>query len=165
MTYVAFVHACLRASRSIHRQLLKSVLGTTLRYGNCKTVDHSIKSPQVARQNTHIACHNSLHARHSSRYNPQSPAMIIINFYGTVDGPITNHFTRLVQLTVSMTIKFIAVVLVSPGFLVPGIVISMLGAWCGQVYLKAQLSAKRESSHARAPVLGHFGAAFAGISK
>jgi hypothetical protein len=41
----------------------------------------------------------------------------------------------------------------------------MLGIWCAQVYIKAQLCVKREMSNARSPVLGHFGAAVAGIGR
>lgn len=50
-------------------------------------------------------------------------------------------------------------------FVVPGVVVAAIGAWCGQIYIKAQLSVKREMSNARSPVLGHFGAAIAGLGK
>lgn len=82
-----------------------------------------------------------------------------------VDGPIAEYMSWLVDMTISMLIKFASVIIISPTFLVPGIVVSVLGAWCGQMYIKAQLSVKREMSNARAPVLGHFGAAVAGLSK
>ena len=68
-------------------------------------------------------------------------------------------------MTAGMILKFAGVVVISPVFLLPGVVLSFLGAWCGQVYIKAQLSVKREMSNARAPVLGHFGAAIAGLSE
>lgn len=68
-------------------------------------------------------------------------------------------------MTISMLMKFIAVIIISPIFMIPGVLISLLGAWCGQIYIKSQLSVKREMSNARAPVLGHFGAAVAGLSK
>jgi hypothetical protein len=41
--------------------------------------------------------------------------------------------------------------------------LAVIGGWCGQLYIRAQLCVKREMSNARAPVLGHFGAAIAGI--
>lgn len=63
-----------------------------------------------------------------------------------------------------MLIKFIAVVYLTPVFIVPGTVIAVLGGWLGQMYMKAQIAIKREMSNAKAPVLGHFGAAVAGIS-
>jgi len=51
-----------------------------------------------------------------------------------------------------------------PVFIVPCTAIAILGAWLGRVYMKAQIAIKREMSNARAPVLGHFGAAVAGLS-
>lgn len=64
-----------------------------------------------------------------------------------------------------MLIKFCAVVTLTPIFLIPGVVVAVLGGWCGQIYMKAQLSVKREMSNSRSPVLGHFGAAVAGLSE
>ena len=64
-----------------------------------------------------------------------------------------------------MLCKFAAVVLMSPVFLIPGALVAIVGGWLGQIYMKAQLSVKREMSNARAPVLSHFGAAVNGISK
>lgn len=58
-----------------------------------------------------------------------------------------------------------AVVLFSPIFLLPGLVIMLIGASWGSVYFKAQMSVKREMSIAKAPVLGHFGATIAGLSE
>ena len=60
--------------------------------------------------------------------------------------------------------KLGVVVLISPIFLLPGAFIGALGAWVGELYMKAQLAVKRERSNAKAPVLGHLGAAFAGLS-
>ena len=81
-----------------------------------------------------------------------------------VDGPITDYFRAVVELSISMLCKFAAVVLMSPVFLIPGALVAIVGGWLGQIYMKAQLSVKREMSNARAPVLGHFGAAIAGLS-
>lgn len=52
----------------------------------------------------------------------------------------------------------------TPLFLVPGVLVAVLGGACGQIYIAAQLSVKREMSNAKAPVLGHFGAAIAGLT-
>ncbi|KAF9807084.1 hypothetical protein IEO21_08395 [Rhodonia placenta] len=81
-----------------------------------------------------------------------------------VDGPITDYFRGLLELSMSMVVKLAAVVIMSPVFLIPGVLVAVLGGWCGQIYMKAQLSVKREMSNARAPVLGHFGAAIAGLT-
>ena len=61
--------------------------------------------------------------------------------------------------------KFAAVVTFSPVFTIPGALITLLGGYCGQVYMKAQLSVKREMSTAKAPVIGVFGSAMAGLCK
>lgn len=82
-----------------------------------------------------------------------------------VDGPMTWYFGFVVELTISMFLKFCAIIYFSPKFIGPGMFVAVLGGVCGQVYIKAQLSVKREMSNARAPVLGHFGAAMAGLSK
>ncbi len=74
------------------------------------------------------------------------------------------YFGFVVELTISMFLKFLAIIYFSPKFLFPGIVVAALGGLCGQIYIRAQLSVKREMSNARAPVLGHFGAAMAGLS-
>lgn len=62
-----------------------------------------------------------------------------------------------------MIMKYLALVLVAPTFIVPGIVIVVVGLWLGNVYMKAQLPVKRETSVAKAPVLGNFGAVMAGL--
>jgi len=80
-----------------------------------------------------------------------------------VDGPISGTLSQLIEITLNMLIKFASVVFLTPVSIVPGVAIAVLGAWLGQVYMKAQLSIKREMSNAKAPVLGHFGAAVAGL--
>ena len=68
-------------------------------------------------------------------------------------------------MTVSMLLKFAGVLIISPTFILPGVAISLLGFAVGQFYMKAQLPVKREMSIARAPILGHFGAAITGLGK
>jgi len=80
-----------------------------------------------------------------------------------VDNSISGTFNYLIEITINMLIKFATVVLLTPVFVVPGVAIAVLGAWLGQVYMKAQIAIKREMSNAKAPVLGHFGAAVAGL--
>lgn len=94
------------------------------------------------------------------------PAPLCLSGSNTVavDGQLANNLGWLLDLTMSMLGRFIAVITFSPIFTVPGFVVFILGGWCGQIYMKAQLSVKREKSNARAPVLGHFGAAIAGLS-
>ena len=81
----------------------------------------------------------------------------------TVDGAIPYNLSAVLGMGISMFAKFVAIVVFSPVFLVPGVAAFMIGAALGQLYIKAQLSVKREMSNARSPVLSHFGAAIAGI--
>lgn len=53
-----------------------------------------------------------------------------------------------------MVLKILAVIIITPLFIGPGILVFLLGASLGQIYMKAQLSVKREMSNAKAPVLG-----------
>lgn len=66
-------------------------------------------------------------------------------------------------MTMQLLLKLSAVVFFTPGFLLPGISLALAGGVVGHIYMKAQLSIKREMSVAKAPVLGHFGAAMAGL--
>ena len=68
-------------------------------------------------------------------------------------------------MAVFMLLKMLAVVAFSPAFMGPSIVVAAAGYICGNIFVKAQLSVKREMSKARAPVLGHFGATISGISE
>lgn len=72
--------------------------------------------------------------------------------------------SNFIDISTSMTIRFCSVIVFSPLFVIPGSTITILGGLCGHVYMRAQLCAKREMSNAKAPVLGHFGAAIAGLS-
>ncbi|KAJ7211367.1 hypothetical protein GGX14DRAFT_534690 [Mycena pura] len=129
---VIFAYACLRASRTIHLELIKSILGTTLRW-----LDITPASRVIARFTADITA---------------------------VDGAILNVFAGFVYVSMSMLTSFGAVVFLTPLFSLPGILAALIGGGIGQLYLKAQLSVKRESSNAKAPVLAHFGAAIAGLT-
>jgi hypothetical protein len=52
-----------------------------------------------------------------------------------------------------MIVQLAAITLITPLFFGPGVMITLLGAVLGQVYLKAQLSIKREMSIAKVPLL------------
>lgn len=68
-------------------------------------------------------------------------------------------------MVVYTLLKMFAVILFSPIFIIPAIMVAVAGGVCGNVFMKAQLSVKREMSNSKAPVLSHFGAAIGGISK
>ncbi|KAJ7102323.1 hypothetical protein B0H15DRAFT_943257 [Mycena belliarum] len=132
VSFVYYTLGAFRASRTIHKQLVESVLGTTLRW-----LDVTPTSRVITRCTADIR---------------------------TVDGPIASGLWALLEMSMSMIVKFAAVILFTPIFFFPGLLVGALGNWFGQIYIAAQLSVKREMSNAKAPVLGHFGAAIAGIN-
>ncbi|KZV63784.1 P-loop containing nucleoside triphosphate hydrolase protein [Peniophora sp. CONT] len=81
-----------------------------------------------------------------------------------LDGPFPQAFVWFVEMTTVMLVKLASVVIFTPPFLVPGLVTVLLGGWVGRVYVGAQMSIKREMSSSKAPVMGHFGAAVAGLT-
>ena len=64
-----------------------------------------------------------------------------------------------------MLVRVLAIILFSPVFIFPAIFIMSVSALCGHIFMKAQLSVKRELSNHKAPVLAHFGATISGISQ
>ncbi|KAL4068375.1 hypothetical protein V8B97DRAFT_1975301 [Scleroderma yunnanense] len=81
-----------------------------------------------------------------------------------LDGHFSLGLGWVLELTLGLLLRLGAVVLSTPVFLLPGILVGLSGIWVGRVYMRAQLSVKREKSIAKAPVLGHFGAAIAGLT-
>ncbi|KAJ3890944.1 hypothetical protein GG344DRAFT_77404 [Lentinula edodes] len=129
---IIYIFGTVRASRAIHKELILSIFGTTLRW-----LDTTPTSRVIAR------CTQDIRA---------------------VDGPVAMWLQAVSEISMMMILKYTAVVVITPIFFFPGVAVAFLGAVCGQVYIKAQLSVKREMSNARAPVLGHFGAAIAGLT-
>jgi hypothetical protein len=80
-----------------------------------------------------------------------------------VDTQIPQQIGSLIDLTSVMLTRLVGVVIFTPIFIVPGVLLAVVGGFCGQLYIKAQLAVKRHMSVAHAPVLGHFGAAIAGM--
>jgi ABC-type multidrug transport system fused ATPase/permease subunit len=82
-----------------------------------------------------------------------------------IDTSIPEQLGYLIDLTSSMITRLAAVVIFTPIFVVPGFMLAAAGGAFGQLYIKAQLGVKRHMSVAHAPVLGHFGAAIAGMGE
>ncbi|KAF8845471.1 hypothetical protein BDN67DRAFT_993677 [Paxillus ammoniavirescens] len=81
-----------------------------------------------------------------------------------IDGPFAQEISWVIELTLALGFRLLAVVSLTPAFLFPGALVGVVGGWVGRIYMKAQLSIKREMSNAKAPVLGHFSAAIAGLT-
>ncbi|KAF9480291.1 multidrug resistance-associated ABC transporter [Pholiota conissans] len=101
------------------------------------------------------------------RWLDETPASRIIarctQDIAAIDGNIAQFFAAVVELGVCMLVKLTGPVIFTPAFLLPGLLVAGLGIYIGNIYLKAQMSVKREMSNARSPVLAHFGAAITGL--
>ncbi|KAJ7125203.1 P-loop containing nucleoside triphosphate hydrolase protein [Mycena epipterygia] len=82
----------------------------------------------------------------------------------TVDDSMAVGVNRVLQLTLGLFIKFGTVILFSPAFFVPGMLITFIGGFFGNLFMKTQLPIKREMSNARSPILGHFSTVIAGLA-
>lgn len=60
-------------------------------------------------------------------------------------------------------VKFGAVLVLTPSFVLPGLPLCILTLWLGRLYMNAQMPIKRTMSNAHSPILGHFLAAIAGL--
>ena len=60
-----------------------------------------------------------------------------------VDGPLNQQTQDFTEISSTMLLKLLAIVYLTPVFLLPGIAIAICGGFVGQVYIKAQLAIKR----------------------
>ncbi|VDB89903.1 unnamed protein product [Peniophora sp. CBMAI 1063] len=81
-----------------------------------------------------------------------------------IDGQFAGEFRWLMSVTAQLITQLVAIALITPAVVFPGIAVFCVGAWFGNIYMKAQLPVKREMSNKKAPVLGHFGAAMTGLT-
>ncbi|KAF9469452.1 P-loop containing nucleoside triphosphate hydrolase protein [Collybia nuda] len=122
----------LRASGSLHRRLIDSILGTTLRW-----LDKTPTSRVITRVTQDIAA---------------------------IDITIPNVFAQLFEVLVVITVRFITIMIFTPAVGMLGLLIFFVGGVAGNVYMKSQLSVKREMSKAKSPVMAHFGASVEGLT-
>lgn len=64
-----------------------------------------------------------------------------------------------------LLIELGTIVIITPVFLIVGVVVAIIGLMWGQVYMNVGMVVKRELSRAKAPVLANFGTTVSGLSK
>jgi len=133
-TYLFYLYGTMRASRIINNKLMDSVFGSTLRCGII-----SLSSLTLSLKLQHY------------RWLDETPTGRIITRstqdIHAVDVPIPELFVSFLDLACAMVIKIGAIVLFTPPFLIPGIGVAVFGFFLGKLYLKAQLSVKRETRY------------------
>lgn len=127
--YFLFMYGSLRASRTINKLLVNSVLTSTFRQVSCLSlgffkIDNLLRWLDV----TPIA-------RIISRCTQD---------IGTIDDPLAEALGIVFSVTVGLITKLGAVLIFTPLFLLPGIALGALGFYLGTLFIKAQLSVKRE---------------------
>ncbi|KAJ3556039.1 hypothetical protein NM688_g2249 [Phlebia brevispora] len=80
-----------------------------------------------------------------------------------IDGTVVNSLYSLIELSFDVLIKLGAIVVMTPFFVFPGVLMGAIMSLIGRLYMKAQLAVKRERSNARSPVIGLFGDAISGL--
>ena len=83
----------------------------------------------------------------------------------SVDVTIPRSVMWVIEGTTYMLSKVGALMFVLPIFFFPVLAAFVFGGWFSVIYMRAQLSVKREMSIAQAPVLGHFSGAIAGLGE
>lgn len=61
----------------------------------------------------------------------------------SIDGRLANNINNVLQLTASIIGKMVGIVIFTPAFLAPGVLLGAIGGIIAQVYIKAQLPIKR----------------------
>ncbi|KAL1674317.1 P-loop containing nucleoside triphosphate hydrolase protein [Schizophyllum commune] len=101
------------------------------------------------------------------RWLDQTPTSRIISRFtadmATLDIELPHDVHFLCQLTTTLIVKLIAIVVTTPLFLIFGVAVGITGMFLGSAYMRAQMPVMRETSKAKAPVLAHFGASMAGL--
>ncbi|KAI5824338.1 P-loop containing nucleoside triphosphate hydrolase protein [Schizophyllum commune Tattone D] len=114
----------------------------------------------------HAALANSILGT-TLRWLDQTPTSRIISRFtadmATLDTALPHDVHFLFQLTTTLLVKLIAIVVITPLFLVFGVAVGITGMFLGSAYMRAQMPLMRETSKAKAPVLAHFGASMAGL--
>lgn len=121
----------------------------------CRWLDSTPTSRVLAR------CTQDINSSMCISFYPRISSLITI----IVDNNVSGILLAIIQMSSDLISRLIAVTLFAPVFVIPGLLLGVVGGYLGNVYMKAQLSVKREMSNAKAPVLGHFGAAVAGLGK
>lgn len=66
----------------------------------------------------------------------------------TIDGPLPEDFRGLIRIGIQIMTNIGVIIILNPLFLCPGLGVAGLGFYLGNIYLKAQLSVKREMRYA-----------------
>lgn len=81
----------------------------------------------------------------------------------SIDFKLGASFMQVLQACLDIGFRTIVMSGLIPAFLVPTIVVSIIGILCGSVYVRAQIGVKRIISIKESPLFSHFGDSISGI--
>ncbi|PIL29368.1 ATP-binding cassette transporter [Ganoderma sinense ZZ0214-1] len=82
---------------------------------------------------------------------------------GAIDGQISSFLLKLLELSTSMVVRLVLVMIVAPIFTGAVVVFGAISGLYARAYMKAQLPVKREQSKTRAPLIGHLNTTVASL--
>jgi ABC-type multidrug transport system fused ATPase/permease subunit len=65
-----------------------------------------------------------------------------------IDGPVPEAVVTLAEIGITLVTKLVVVIIFTPIFMLPSMFIAIFGFFLGNLYLRAQLSVKREMRYA-----------------
>ena len=84
----------------------------------------------------------------------------------SVDGSFPEILLNILRLTLGLMVYYATAVYMTGWIaLMVGALVFGLGTVLGNIYLKAQLSVRRETSNAKAPIMSQLGTTLAGLGK
>ncbi|KAG5650158.1 hypothetical protein H0H81_000505, partial [Sphagnurus paluster] len=151
-TQTTLTFGALRASASLHKQLIEAILGTTLRW-----LDETPASRVITRVTQDVSAGKC--SIHSSVITSRELTAALL-----VDSIIPEVFSHLFEISFIMLVRFIAIMIYTPTVGLFGLVVFAVGGLLGNIYMRSQLSVKREMSKAKAPIIAHFSASIEGLT-
>ncbi|TDL21471.1 P-loop containing nucleoside triphosphate hydrolase protein [Rickenella mellea] len=132
LSQLCWVFGSMKAARTIHYQLLKSIFNAPLRWLDTVPVGRVI-----------TRCTQDVDA---------------------VDTEFSTMSSTFIDMSIALLLNFVLSIYMAGWVaLISGGLMASLGGWLGAVYLKAQLSMRRETSNAKSPVMSQVGAALLGL--
>jgi ABC-type multidrug transport system fused ATPase/permease subunit len=81
----------------------------------------------------------------------------------TIDGSFQRLFVALMELTISLLLRFCYLVYFVPKFSILAVILGFIGAMLGNAYIHCQICVKREMSNSKSPIYTQLNSAIAGV--
>jgi ABC-type multidrug transport system fused ATPase/permease subunit len=159
-----YVFATVRAGRIVHTRLLNSLMASTFR--SVCNLSRSYGADLLSRWLDTVPSSRII-SRVTQDIQSSKRIVLLVNRDATntsaVDGPLAQLSNTALGIFISFMSHLIAIAFSAPLFIIPGLAVGVCGGLMAQIYMKAQLSVKRERSNAKSPIVAEINGAFAGL--